>query len=431
MKDHLLYFGNRRTSFSHNGVLFLTEDGFLSFSYRTAGESFTKKLKLPCGAETVRHIVVREDLLYILVCYDDKVVEVDGESLFPVLFEQNTESDEITLPWGSENEIMYRTHTTPILGPITSCCFPPSQRSVYFVMDSHYMLYSYSTQKHTDLPLVQFSLRDVLSNTLGAAVTSAVPSGFLLLPSAGDAVTIVILLSTGLFVAVKNVPSRHLFLTEVTDAPFCPCIQEEDVEISLSGSSIPDEGMSPLFFQEYGFLNAVICSIYHEEGETVYCVASPRHVVITLFSSSLCHFSTLATHDVTALHLSNPCFAFNTVRMELVLEEEERRRAIDLRWVRKVLRREPVWGASTVSPVTPMKKAESVSGAMLCALLGEANAIYFQELARNEVQCIEALYDEMDKTLGMSVVGDSSRVDRVLASLDPSCVFWKQRVKND
>ena len=419
MRDHLLYFGNRRTSFSHNGVLFLTEGGFLSFSYRTAGGSFTKKLKLPCGAETVRHIVVREDPLYILVCYDDKVVEIDGESLFSVLFEQNTESDEITLPWKSKNEIMYRTHTTPILGPITSCCFPPSQRSVYFVMDSHYMLYSYSTQKHADLPLVQFSLRDVLSNTLGAAVTSAVPSGFLLLPSAGDAVTIVILLSTGLFVAVKNVPSRHLFLTEVTDAPFCPCIQEEDVEISLSGSSIPDEGMSPLFFQEYAFLNAVTCSIYHEEDETVYCVASPRRVVITLFSSSLCHFSTLATHDVTALHLSNPCFAF------------KRRRPIDLRWVRKVLRRESVWGASTVSPVTPMKKAESVSEAMLGALLGEANAIYFQELARNEVQCIEALYGEMDKTLGMSVVGDSSRVDRVLASLDPSCVFWKQRVKND
>lgn len=101
MRDHLLYFGNRRTSFSHNGVLFLTEDGILSISYQTAGETFTKELKLSCGAETVRHIVVREDPLYILVCYDDSVVEIDGESLFSVLFEQNTESDEITLPWGS------------------------------------------------------------------------------------------------------------------------------------------------------------------------------------------------------------------------------------------------------------------------------------------------------------------------------------------
>lgn len=319
-----------------------------------------------------------------------------------------------------------------MLGPITSCCFPSSQRSVYFVMDSHYTLYSYSTQKHSNLPLVQFSLGDMLSNTLETAVASAVPSGFLLLPSSADAVTIVILLSTGLFIAVRNVPSRHLFLTEVADPPFSPCIQEEDVEISLSGSSIPDEGMSPLFFQECVFLSTVTCSIYHEEDETVYCVASPRCVIITLFSSSLCHFSTLAVHDLTALHLSNPCFSFNTVKTELVLEEEGRREAIDLKWVRKVLRREPVWGASTASPVTPMaKKPESVPEAMLGALLGEANAIYFQELARNEVQCLEALYGEMDKTLGMSVVGDSSCVDRVLATLDPSCVFWKQRVKND
>ncbi|KAK8828816.1 hypothetical protein WA577_000295, partial [Blastocystis sp. JDR] len=345
-------------------------------------------IQLPDTIEEVSRLVVREEPLCILVCYETHVVEIDGSKLVSNLLQIPEQDGDNDLP----------VHNVQLHSSLVGCCFSPCHNDVYFVVDYRFSFSCYSTQHHTDVPLFQFSLREYLDSQLSLSLLSAHICDVTIVPTTVEnEVAVAFLLSSGFWIVVEGLPLQSVS-SSVHFPPLCPRVDDHALRVHVSGSALSGTRLRHAFTRK-------LCSI---GDQTVYVVASALAVVVTLYSPSRRGFSTLAVHDLSLLGLEKPSFLLNPFRTEMVVEQGACSKVIAFGEVLRAMRGESVWGEDTTLSVPEVKerRAGSVPEVLLRATASQERAVYVQEVARKEVQCMDRLYEEMDEELGMEVMNN-------------------------
>ena len=421
MKEQQFYFGSRSCSLPLKGIVQQTDDGNLSLSCVIGGKSYVKMIQLPDTIEEVSRLVVREEPLCILVCYETHVVEIDGSKLVSNLLQIPEQDGDNDLPLCPFPLMTCRVHNVQLPSSLVGCCFSPCHNDVYFVVDYRFSFSCYSTQRHTDVPLFQFSLREYLDSQLSLSLLSAHICDVTIVPTTvQNEVAVAFLLSSGFWIVVEGLPLQSV-TSSVHFPPLCPRVDDHALRVHVSGSALSGTRLRHAFTRKCILVSSVTTRLCSIGDQTVYVVASALAVVVTLYSPSRRGFSTLAVHDLSLLGLEKPSFLLNPVRAEMVVEQGACSKVIAFGEVLRAVRGESVWGEDTTPSVPEVKerRAGSVPEVLLRATASQERAVYVQEVARKEVQCMDRLYEEMDEELGMEVMNNPERVDSVLASLAP------------
>ena len=145
MKEQQFYFGSRSCSLPLKGIVQQTDDGNLSLSCVIGGKSYVKMIQLPDTIEEVSRLVVREEPLCILVCYETHVVEIDGSKLVSNLLQIPEQDGDNDLPLCPFPLMTCRVHNVQLHSSLVGCCFSPCHNDVYFVVDYRFSFSCYST----------------------------------------------------------------------------------------------------------------------------------------------------------------------------------------------------------------------------------------------------------------------------------------------
>ena len=421
MEEQQFYFGNVSCSLPFEGKAQLTEDGSLSLICMIGDYSYARNIKLPDSSEEVSRLVVREEPLCILVCYETKIVDIDGSNLISILLHIPEQDGDMNLPWCFLSLVMCRTHTVQLRSSVIGCCFSPYDTDCYFVVDYKYMFYYYSTQRHTGVPLVQFSLREYLDSQLSPSLLSDPLCDVVFVSTTiEDEVAVAFLLSSGYWIVVEGLPLQFSS-NGIHYPPLCPRLDRNALRVYVSGIALPCSRLRYAFIRKFAILSSVMSRLSSLDEKVVYIVASAQAVVVALYIPTLHGFSTLAVHDLSLLELKKPSFLLNPFRAAIVVEQGTNSKRIAFGEVLRAAKGRSVWRESSTSmvPVLRERMAESVPETRMRAMMAQERAAYYQEVARKEVQCIDHMYGEMDDKLGLDMMDNTELLNRVLGTLIP------------